>query len=78
MVENIGQMNMYLNYYATEVNDEGDNPPIGIVLTTKKDEIVAEYALGGLENKIFASKYVYYIPNKEELIKQVEEVITNF
>jgi hypothetical protein len=36
---------------------------------------VAEYALGGLENQIFASKYVYYIPNKNELIKQVQDVI---
>jgi len=75
--ENIGQMNAYLNYYANEVNDEGDAAPIGIILCADKSEIVAEYALGGLENQIFTSKYTYYIPNKEELIKQVEEVIKN-
>lgn len=40
-------------------------------------EIVAEYALGGLENQIFASKYVYYIPNKDELIKQVQDAIND-
>lgn len=73
--ENIGQMNMYVNYYANEVNDEDDEKPIGIILCADSSEIVAEYALGGLENQIFASKYVYYIPNKEELIKQVKDVI---
>ena len=73
--ENIGQMNMYVNYYANEVNDEGDDKPIGIILCADTSEIVAEYALGGLENQIFASKYVYYIPNKDELIKQVQDVI---
>jgi len=73
--ENIGQMNMYVNYYANEVNDEGDEKPIGIILCADTSEIVAEYALGGLENQIFASKYVYYIPNKYELIKQVQDVI---
>jgi len=73
--ENIGQMNMYVNYYATEVNDEGDESPIGIILCADNSEVVAEFALGGLENQIFASKYTYYIPNKEQLIKQVEEVI---
>ncbi len=73
--ENIGQMNMYLNYYANEVNDEGDGKPIGIILCADASEIVAEYALGGLENQIFASKYVYYIPDKDELIRQVQDVI---
>jgi hypothetical protein len=75
--ENIGQMNMYVNYYAAEVNDEGDNKPIGIILCADNSEIVAEYALGGLENQIFASKYIYYIPDKEQLIKQVEDVLRN-
>ena len=73
--ENMGQMNMYLNYYETEVNDEGDNKPIGIVLCAKKDQVVAEYSLGGINNNLFASNYTYYMPNKEELIAQVEKVI---
>ncbi len=73
--EAAGQLNMYLNYYAAEVNDPDDNPPIGIVLCTDKDRITAEYALGGLSNNIFASKYVLYIPNKEQLIAQVEAVV---
>ena len=66
--ENIGQMNMYVNYYAAEVSDEYDDKPIGIILCADNSEIVAEYALGGMENQIFTSKYVYYIPNKEQLI----------
>lgn len=73
--EAAGQINMYLNYYASEVNDADDNPPIGIILCTDKDSITAEYALGGLSNNIFASRYVLYMPNKEQLIQQVETVL---
>ncbi|WP_300264075.1 PDDEXK nuclease domain-containing protein [uncultured Cloacibacillus sp.] len=73
--EAAGQINMYLNYYAAEVNDADDNPPIGIILCTDKDEITAEYALGGLSNNIFASRYVLYMPDKEQLVAQVENVM---
>ena len=73
--EAVGQLNAYLNYYSAEINDENDNPPIGIILCTDKDGVAAEYALGGLSNNIFASRYVYYIPDKEELIAQVEAVL---
>ena len=55
--EAVGQLNMYLNYYAAEVNDPDDNPPIGIILCTDKTNVEAEYALGGLSNNIFASRY---------------------
>ena len=69
--EAAGQLNMYLNYYAAEVNDPDDNPPIGIILCT-------ENALGGLSNNIFASRYVLYMPDKEQLIAQVEAVLKNW
>ena len=75
MPEAVGQLNMYLNYYAAEVNEPGDNPPIGIILCTDKDNVSAEYALGGLSNNIFASTYTYVIPEKEKLIAQVETVL---
>lgn len=75
MPEAVGQLNMYLNYYAAEVNEPGDNPPIGIILCTDKDNVSAEYALGGLSNNIFASTYTYVIPEKEKLIAQVEAVL---
>lgn len=76
--EAAGQLNMYLNYYAAEVNDPDDNPPIGIILCTEKDSIAAEYALGGLSNNIFTSRYVLYMPNKEQLIAQVEAVLKSW
>jgi predicted nuclease of restriction endonuclease-like (RecB) superfamily len=78
MPEAAGQLNMYLNYYENEVNDEDDNKPIGIILCTDKDALTAEYALGGLSNNIFASKYTYYIPDKEQLIAEVEKVIEHW
>lgn len=70
-----GQLNTYINYYKTEVNDETDNPPIGIILCTEKDEITAEYILGGFENNVFASKYVTILPNKYKLIEELENVL---
>lgn len=76
--EAVGQLNMYLNYYAAEVNDPGDNAPIGIILCTDKESVAAEYALGGLSNNIFASRYTYVIPNKEELIAQVQAVLNEW
>ena len=75
MPEAVGQLNMYLNYYKAEVNDDGDNDPIGIILYTDKGNVNLEYALGGLSNQIFASKYITYMPNKEDMIRQVELII---
>ena len=78
MPEAVGQLNMYLNYYKTEVNDEIDNEPIGIILCANKDSIQAEYALGSLSNQIFASKYTLYIPDREQLEEQVERVVKKY
>lgn len=78
MPEAVGQINMYLNYYSAEINEEGDNPPIGIILCTDKSSVTAEYALGGLSNNIFASTYTYVIPDKERLIEQVEAVLSEW
>ena len=78
MPEAVGQINMYLNYYKAEVNDEMDNEPIGIILCSDKDGVQAEYALGNLSNKIFASKYTLFIPDREELERQVEKVIKKY
>lgn len=78
MPEAAGQINMYLNYYENEINDKGDNKPIGIILCTDKDALTAEYALGGLSNNIFASKYTYYIPDKEKLVAEVERIVSRW
>ena len=71
----VGQMNTYLNYYKTEVNEKNDSAPIGIILCASKDEVEAEYALGGLNNQLFASSYVLYLPEKELLLRQLENVL---
>jgi hypothetical protein len=68
-------MNMYVNYYNKEIKDEYDSETIGIILCTGKKGITMEYALGGLSNNIFASTYTYYIPDKEQLINEVEKVL---
>ena len=75
--EYAGQMNMYVNYYNKEIKDEFDNETIGIILCTGKKGVTIKYALGGLTNNIFASTYTYYIPNKEQLINEVEKVLEN-
>ena len=71
----VGQMNTYLNYYKAEVNEPTDNDPIGIILCTEKNEIEAKYALGGLNNQVFASRYVYYLPDKDVLINEVYKAL---
>lgn len=75
--EHLGQMNMYLNYYEQDVNVDGDGKPVGIILCADKDKVLLEYALGGLSNNIFASTYTYYIPDKEQLISEVEKVLNS-
>jgi len=71
----IGQMNFYLNYFRKEVNVETDNEPIGIVLGAYKDKIMVEYAIDNITNKLFVSKYQLYLPNKEELEKELTRLI---
>ena len=74
-IEDGGQVNTYLNYYKTEINDEYDNPPIGIILCAEKDEIAAEYILSGFENNVFASKFITVLPDKHQLEEQVKFVL---
>ena len=73
----IGQMNLYLNYFKTEENVEGDNEPIGIILSAEKDEVLVEFATGGISNKIFVSKYQLYLPDKKQLQKKVKTIMNS-
>ncbi len=73
----IGQMNLYLNYFTNEVCQPDDNPPIGIVLGAKKDEILMEYALQGITNQLFVAKYQLYLPSREELQAQLDKMLGN-
>ncbi|MFZ2172238.1 MAG: PDDEXK nuclease domain-containing protein, partial [Methylococcaceae bacterium] len=68
----IGQMNMYLGYFATEENIEGDNPPIGIILTKNKDELLVEYATYEMNSQLFVQKYQLYLPDREALRHELE------
>lgn len=74
--EDIGQMNLYVNYFRNEVCTEGDTEPIGIVLGAYKDELTVEYALQGITNQLFVSKYQLYLPNKEDLQKRLQDLLT--
>ncbi len=73
----IGQMNLYLNYFQTEVCQSDDNPPIGIVLGARKDELLMEYALQGINNQLFTAKYQLYLPKREELQAQLDSILSN-
>lgn len=64
-----------LHYFKAEENTEGDNPPIGIVLGADKNDIFVEYAIGGISNNIFVSKYQLYLPDRKVLEQKVKELI---
>jgi predicted nuclease of restriction endonuclease-like (RecB) superfamily len=71
--ENLGQLNTYVNWYHKNMMAEGDNPPVGILLCTQKDQALVEYALAGMDNKLFVSKYQLELPSKEEIQHFLEE-----
>ena len=73
--QDVGQMNMYLNYFKAEVNSENDNSPVGIVLGAEKDNVLIEYALGGISNKLFVSRYRLYLPTKKELTQRLQYLL---
>ncbi len=70
--QDLGQMQMYVHYYERELMNEGDNPPIGIVLCADKSESVVKYTLPENETQIFASKYKLYLPSEEELTQELQ------
>lgn len=76
--QDIGQMQMYVNYYTRELLNEGDNLPIGIVLCADKSDAIVKYTLPDDNKQIFASKYMLYIPTedefREEILKEREEI----
>lgn len=68
-----GQMNVYLNYYKENETNEGDNPPIGIILCAGKNESLVKYATTGLPQQVFVNKYRVSLPKEAELQKIIEE-----
>lgn len=71
--EHLGQLNTYVSWFKKNVMLEGDNPPVGILLCTQKDHALVEYALAGMDNNLFVSKYLLELPKKEEMQKFIEE-----
>ncbi len=74
----IGQMNLYLGYFANEENVEGDNPPIGIILSRDKDELLVKYATYNMNSQLFVQKYQLYLPDPEALRLELENTLREF
>lgn len=66
-------MQMYVNYYTSEMMNEGDRFPIGIILCADKSDSVVKYTLPEDNSQIFASKYKLYMPTEEELKRELEK-----
>ena len=71
--EHIGQLNTYVSWYRRNMMATADNPPIGLLLCTGKDHALVEYALAGMDNNLFVSKYELELPRKEEIQSFLEE-----
>ena len=72
---NFGQLNTYLNYYKKNEMLADDNPPVGILLCTDKNNSLVEYATAGMDNNLFVSKYQMVLPTKEDLRRFIESEI---
>lgn len=75
--DNIGQLNTYVSWYKKNMMTQGDNPPVGILLCTKKNQTLVEYALAGMDNGLFVSKYQLELPKKDEIQRFIEEQMGN-
>jgi len=73
--EYLGQLNAYVSYYKENEMHEGDNPPVGILLCTRKGEKMVEYAIAGMDNNLFVSTYMLQLPDKATLEKFIRDEI---
>ncbi len=71
--EHIGQLNTYVAWFKKNMMQEGDNPPIGLLLCTGKDNALVEYALSSMSNRLFVSKYQLELPSKEVLQRFLDQ-----
>jgi len=71
--QDIGQMQMYVNYYQRDLTDADENPPIGIILCSDKSDAIVRYTLPEDNNQIFASRYKLYLPTEEELAAEIQK-----
>jgi predicted nuclease of restriction endonuclease-like (RecB) superfamily len=70
--QDTGQMDMYIRMFDDLKKQDDDNPTIGIILCTEKDEIVVKYSILNDSTQLFATKYMLYLPTEEELIAEIE------
>jgi predicted nuclease of restriction endonuclease-like (RecB) superfamily len=73
--KDLGQLQMYVNYYDREIKQKEENPSIGILLCADKKEAIVKYTLPENNKQLFASKYKLYLPSKEELEGEVEKLV---
>jgi len=66
-------MKFYLNYFKKNMMEEGDNPPVGIILCSQRDHTKVEYATSGMDNKLFVSRYLVALPSLDQLRELVEK-----
>jgi predicted nuclease of restriction endonuclease-like (RecB) superfamily len=71
--EHIGQLNTYVAWFEKNMMQPGDNPPVGLLLCTGKDHALVEYALSGMSNRLFVSKYQLELPSKELLQRFLDD-----
>lgn len=70
--QDIGQMDFYVRYYEDRIKVEGDNPTIGIILSSERNDTIVKYSVLEDSKQLFASKYMLYIPTEEELKQELE------
>lgn len=75
---NVGQLKTYLNYYKAEVQRPDDNPPVGILLVTNKNDALVQYAIAGDKNSLFIAKYLLELPSKEQLENFIRKELKQF
>lgn len=74
----IGQLNTYLNFFKAEIAEANDNPPVGILLVAEKDHALVRYATAGMDENLFVQQYLVRLPNKDQLIKNIESELKHF
>ena len=71
--EHLGQLNTYVTWFRAHEMAGDDNPPVGILLCTQKNHALVEYALAGMDSRLFVSRYQLELPAKEEIRRFLEE-----
>lgn len=74
----LGQLQMYVNYYDRDVKSDFENPTIGVLLCADKNDVVVQYSISENNTQIFASKYQLHLPTEDQLKLEVRKELTRF